>query len=85
MTVDALRGSLSSGDIKYGDLLTTIPFDDVVSTFQIKGGDLVTALSFSIKGVVQGAFLQVAGIQLQYNPVIRQLISVDVRTFIILS
>lgn len=58
-----LRASIDSGDVTMGEVLTVLPFQNTLSTFQIKGSTLVAALENGVSQIeeVKGRFPQVAG------------------------
>lgn len=64
-----IRASLQKGPISSGDILTTFPFEDVLSRFKLKGSDVVAALENGVSGVeeMQGRFPQVAGIRFEFT------------------
>lgn len=64
-----LRASIDAGDVTMGEVLTVLPFQNTVATFQLKGSDLRAALE---NGVVQieevaGRFPQVAGMKYSFD------------------
>ena len=58
-----LRASIDAGDVTMGEVLTVLPFQNTLSTFQIKGSTLVAALENGVSQIeeVKGRFPQVAG------------------------
>lgn len=58
-----LRASIDAGDVTMGEVLTVLPFQNTLSTFQIKGSTLVEALENGVSQIeeVKGRFPQVAG------------------------
>ncbi len=58
-----LRASIDAGDVTMGEVLTVLPFQNTLSTFQITGETLVAALENAVSQVADGSgrFLQVAG------------------------
>ncbi|MFP7672566.1 bifunctional metallophosphatase/5'-nucleotidase [Marivita sp. S0852] len=58
-----LRASIDAGDVTMGEVLTVLPFQNTLSTFQITGETLVAALENGVSQVEDGAgrFPQVAG------------------------
>lgn len=64
-----LRASIDSGEITMGEVLTVLPFQNTLSTFQLKGSDLVAALENGVSQVeeVAGRFPQVAGLKFSWD------------------
>ena len=64
-----IRASLDKGPITTGAILTTLPFEGVLSRFKLKGSDVVAALENGVSGVedMQGRFPQVAGIRFEFT------------------
>ncbi|MDH3665702.1 MAG: 5'-nucleotidase/apyrase family protein [Paracoccaceae bacterium] len=60
-----LRASIDAGPITMGEVLTVLPFQNTLSTFQLTGADVVAALENGVSQVedVKGRFPQVAGIK----------------------
>jgi len=60
-----LRASIDEGPITMGEVLSVLPFQNVVSTFGLKGVDLVAALENGVSKVEEGAgqFPQVSGLR----------------------
>lgn len=58
-----MRASIDAGDVTMGEVLTVLPFQNTLSTFQIKGSTLVEALENGVSQIeeVKGRFPQVAG------------------------
>ncbi|SNS97801.1 bifunctional metallophosphatase/5'-nucleotidase [Antarctobacter heliothermus] len=58
-----LRSSIDAGEVTMGEVLTVLPFQNTLSTFQITGATLVEALENGVSQVEEGAgrFPQVAG------------------------
>ncbi|MEL7302516.1 MAG: 5'-nucleotidase C-terminal domain-containing protein [Pseudomonadota bacterium] len=65
-----LRASIDAGPITMGDVLTVLPFQNTLSTFQLKGADVVAALENGVGNVEKGAgrFPQVAGLKFTFDP-----------------
>ena len=53
-----------------GEVLTVLPFQNTLSTFQLKGADVLAALENGVSQVeeVKGRFPQVAGIKFSWDP-----------------
>ncbi|MGF9692173.1 5'-nucleotidase C-terminal domain-containing protein [Rhizobium sp. 0TCS1.26] len=64
-----LRASIDAGEITMGEVLTVLPFQNTVATFQIKGADLVTALENGVSQIDDGGgrFPQVAGMKFSFD------------------
>jgi 5'-nucleotidase/UDP-sugar diphosphatase len=64
-----LRSSIDSGEITMGEVLTVLPFQNTLSTFELKGADVVVALENGVSQVeeVKGRFPQVAGIKYTFD------------------
>ncbi|WP_417209140.1 bifunctional metallophosphatase/5'-nucleotidase [Antarctobacter sp.] len=58
-----LRASIDAGEVTMGEVLTVLPFQNTLSTFQITGATLVEALENGVSQIEEGAgrFPQVAG------------------------
>jgi 5'-nucleotidase / UDP-sugar diphosphatase len=65
-----LRASIDAGDVTMGEVLTVLPFQNTLSTFQIKGADMIAALENGVSQVedVAGRFPQVAGMKFTWDP-----------------
>jgi 5'-nucleotidase/UDP-sugar diphosphatase len=64
-----LRASIDKGVVTMGEVLTVLPFQNSVATFQLKGADLVTALENGLSEIEEGAgrFPQVAGLKYSFD------------------
>ncbi|MEM9105442.1 MAG: 5'-nucleotidase C-terminal domain-containing protein, partial [Pseudomonadota bacterium] len=64
-----LRASIEKGDITTGAVLTVLPFQNTLSTFKLKGSDVVVALENGVSQVeeVAGRFPQVAGLKYSFD------------------
>ncbi|GAA0777522.1 multifunctional 2',3'-cyclic-nucleotide 2'-phosphodiesterase/5'-nucleotidase/3'-nucleotidase [Roseibium denhamense] len=60
-----LRASIDAGEVTMGEVLTVLPFQNTVATFQLKGSDVIAALENGVSKVEEGAgrFPQVAGLK----------------------
>lgn len=60
-----LRASIDAGEVTMGDVLSVLPFQNTLSTFQLKGEDVVAALENGASQIEEGAgrFAQVAGLR----------------------
>lgn len=59
-----LRASVDAGEVTMGEVLTVLPFQNTLSTFQVSGAEVLAALENGVSQVEEGAgrFPQVAGI-----------------------
>lgn len=76
-----IRTTLSPGVITYDDLFTSIPFQNTIDTFELKGEYLLEALEFSAAAYSFYNFLQFSGLKVVFNvtePVNNRVVSVDV-------
>jgi 5'-nucleotidase len=64
-----LRASIDQGVITMGDVLTVLPFQNTLATFQISGKDLVASLEGGVSEIeeVKGKFPQVAGLKYSFD------------------
>jgi 5'-nucleotidase / UDP-sugar diphosphatase len=64
-----LRASIDAGDVTMGEVLTVLPFQNTVATFQLKGSDVLAALENGVGQIEQGAgrFPQVAGMKYSFD------------------
>lgn len=64
-----LRASIDQGVVTMGEVLTVLPFQNTIATFQIKGEDVVAALENGTSKLEDGGgrFAQVAGIKYSYD------------------
>ncbi|MBX3566864.1 MAG: 5'-nucleotidase C-terminal domain-containing protein [Rhizobiaceae bacterium] len=64
-----LRASIDQGKVTMGEVLTVLPFQNTVATFQIAGKDLVAALENGVSQIEDGAgrFAQVAGLKYSFD------------------
>ncbi len=65
-----LRSSIDAGPVTMGEVLTVLPFQNTLSTFQAKGSTIIEALENCVSQVEEGAgrFPQVAGLQFAFDP-----------------
>lgn len=58
-----LRASIDAGDVTMGEVLTVLPFQNTLSTFEVSGETMVAALENGVSEIeeVAGRFLQVSG------------------------
>ncbi|MBX5221302.1 LysM peptidoglycan-binding domain-containing protein [Rhizobium sp. NLR8a] len=64
-----LRASIDGGDITQGEVITVLPFQNTLATFEATGADVVKALENGVSQVDQGAgrFPQVAGLKFSFD------------------
>ncbi|MBB4006706.1 5'-nucleotidase C-terminal domain-containing protein [Allorhizobium taibaishanense] len=64
-----LRASIGGGKVTMGSVITVLPFQNTLATFQLKGSDVVTALENGVSQVDDGAgrFPQVAGLKYSFD------------------
>jgi len=64
-----LRASIDAGEVTMGEVLTVLPFQNTLSTFQISGAGLMAALENGVSQVEEGAgrFPQVAGMKFTWD------------------
>jgi len=65
-----LRASIDEGEITMGEVLTVLPFQNTLSTFEINGQGVIDALENGVSQVeeVKGRFPQVAGLTFTWDP-----------------
>jgi 5'-nucleotidase / UDP-sugar diphosphatase len=64
-----LRASIDQGVVTMGEVLTVLPFQNTLATFQLKGSDVIAALENGASQIDQGAgrFAQVAGLRYSFE------------------
>ena len=64
-----IRASIDEGDITKGEVLTVLPFQNTLSTFEVTGATLLEALENAVSQHEEGAgrFLQVAGMTYTFD------------------
>ena len=64
-----LRTSIDEGDVTMGEVLTVLPFQNTLSTFQVTGQTVIDALENGVSQVedVKGRFPQVAGLKFTWD------------------
>ena len=65
-----LRASIDEGEVTMGEVLTVLPFQNTLSTFQVTGKTLLEALESGVSQIeeVAGRFPQVAGMSYTVDP-----------------
>jgi 5'-nucleotidase len=79
-----LRASIDAGDVSMGEVLTVLPFQNTIATFQIDGAGIKEALENGVSEVDEGAgrFPQVSGLKYTFDrskPVGSRITSVEVK------
>ncbi|CRK87057.1 CLUMA_CG000820, isoform A [Clunio marinus] len=62
-----IRAGLSRGDIVYGDIITTTPFENSVHNIELQGKFIRQSLEFSVANNESLILLQVSGLKVVYN------------------
>lgn len=64
-----LRASIDAGEITMGEVLTVLPFQNTLATFQMVGSGVVEALENGVSQIEEGAgrFPQVAGLKYSFD------------------
>ena len=64
-----IRASIDPGVVTMGEVLTVLPFQNTVATFQLSGKDLVASLESGVSGIQEGKgqFPQVAGLKYAFD------------------
>ena len=67
-----LRASIDPGDVTMGEVLTVLPFQNTLATFEISGQGVIDALENGVSQVeeVKGRFPQVAGMTFVWDPTV---------------
>ena len=65
-----VRASIDGGEVTMGEVLSVLPFQNTLSTFQAKGSTVLAALENGVSQVEEGGgrFPQVAGIKFAFDP-----------------
>jgi 5'-nucleotidase len=65
-----LRASIDAGPITMGEVLTVLPFQNTVATFELTGAGIIKALENGASQIEEGAgrFAQVAGLRYSLDP-----------------
>lgn len=69
MNSGGVRASMDEGEITMGEILSVLPFQNTLATFQLKGRDVIAALENGVSQVedVKGRFPQVAGVKFTWD------------------
>lgn len=64
-----LRASIDAGPVTMGEVVSVLPFQNTVATFQITGKDLVASLESGVSEIeeIKGKFPQVAGLKYTFD------------------
>lgn len=64
-----LRASIDAGPVTMGEVLTVLPFQNTVATFQLTGKDIVASLEAGVSEIEEGKgkFPQVAGLKYSFD------------------
>ena len=70
MNGGGIRASIDAGPITMGEVMTVLPFQNTLSTFEVEGATLLEALENGVSQIEEGAgrFPQVAGLSFAYDP-----------------
>ena len=68
MNAGGIRTGLPGGELTLGDVLTMLPFGNAVATLKLSGADLHAAVANGLARMGAGAFPQVAGLRITWNP-----------------
>lgn len=65
-----LRASIDAGEVTMGEVLTVLPFQNTLSTFQVTGATIVAALENGVSQIEDGAgrFPQISGMSFAVDP-----------------
>jgi 5'-nucleotidase/UDP-sugar diphosphatase len=68
-----LRASIDQGVITMGDVLTVLPFQNTLATFELTGKDIVASLEGGVSEIeeVKGKFPQVAGLKYSFDGLVK--------------
>ena len=64
-----VRASIDAGEVTMGEVLTVLPFQNTLSTFQVTGATIVEALENGVSQIEEGAgrFPQVSGLSFKFD------------------
>ncbi len=64
-----LRASIDAGEVTMGEVLTVLPFQNTLSTFETSGATIIAALENGVSQIedVKGRFPQVAGLKFTFD------------------
>ncbi len=69
MNSGGLRASIDAGEVTMAEVLTVLPFQNTLATFEVSGADIVAALENGVSQVeeIKGRFPQVAGLKFTWD------------------
>lgn len=79
MNGGGLRTGLPAGEITLGAVMTMLPFGNTVATLKLSGADLLAAVANGVGRVGGGAFPQIAGARLAWNPATKTVTALEIR------
>lgn len=67
-----IRASIDAGEVTMGEVLTVLPFQNTLSTFEVSGQTVIDALENGVSQVedVKGRFPQIAGLKFTWDPAV---------------
>ncbi|MCL2165810.1 MAG: 5'-nucleotidase C-terminal domain-containing protein [Clostridiales bacterium] len=70
LTGGNIRASIEAGDITMGDVLTTLPFSNLLMTVELTGADLLKVMEHGVSLYPEPAasFIQVSGMSFRFDP-----------------
>jgi 5'-nucleotidase len=70
MNSGGVRSSIDAGEVTMGEVMTVLPFQNTLATFEITGQGMIDALENGVSQVeeVKGRFPQVAGLSFTWDP-----------------
>ncbi len=65
-----VRATIDAGEVTMGEVLTVLPFQNTLATFEVDGATIVAALENGVSDLENGAgrFAQVAGLKYTFDP-----------------
>jgi 5'-nucleotidase/UDP-sugar diphosphatase len=65
-----LRASIDAGEVTMGEVLTVLPFQNTLATFQLPGAGVIAALENGVSQIAEGGgrFPQVSGLKFSFDP-----------------
>ncbi len=65
-----IRASIDKGPVAVGEIFTALPFDNTLVVLEVSGADIKAALERSVSAYPKelGAFLQVSGLEFEFDP-----------------
>ncbi len=65
----AIRGNIPAGSVTLKQIMRTLPYNDPLISVKVKGGELRQAMENSVSRIPEsGRFLQLAGLELRFDP-----------------